>query len=153
MTNATQLRYDLGMEFNQLLTSALRTQGHKITKNRTAILEFLASQDKPISADEILVHVQNEHQGVHKTTIYREIFFLLEHNFIKEIEFGDGKKRYEIAINRPHHHHIICVSCGRVEDIPLENEFKAQQNMIEKTTSYKLTSHMLEFFGLCNNCK
>lgn len=141
------------MEFTQLLTSALRTQGHKITKNRTAILSFLSSQEKPITAEDILTHIQEEHQAVNKTTIYRELFFLLEHNFIKEVEFGDGKKRYEIAINRPHHHHIVCVNCRRVEDIPLDQEFEDQKEKIEHATGFTVSSHMLEFFGVCKNCK
>lgn len=143
----------LCMEMTAILTSALRTQGHKITKNRTAILEYLSNQKEPISAEDILKHIQDEHQAVNKTTIYRELFFLLENNFIKEIEFGDGKKRYEIAINRPHHHHIICVNCKKIEDIPLEKELENQEKHIEEITNYKLTSHMLEFFGLCQNCK
>lgn len=140
------------MQNIDILQSALRTQGFKITKNRTAILEYLSNQDKPISADEILNHVLEEHHDVNKTTIYRELFFLLEHNFIKEVEFGDGKKRYEIALNRPHHHHIICVSCKKVEDIPLEKELETQEKHIEEITGYKLTSHMLEFFGMCSSC-
>lgn len=141
------------MNSTLILTSALRTQGHKITKNRTAILEYLSNQEMPISADEILFHIQGEHHDVNKTTIYRELFFLLEHNFISEVEFGDGKKRYEIILNRPHHHHIICVNCKQVTDIPLDQELGAVEQDIENTTGYKLTSHMLEFFGLCTNCK
>ncbi len=141
------------MQSIDLLQSALRTQGHKITKNRTAILQFLSNQDKPISADEILSHIQEEHHGVNKTTVYRELFFLLEHNFIHEIEFGDGKKRYEIILNRPHHHHIICVNCKKITDIPLEKELENIESDIEKTTGYTLSSHMLEFFGLCSTCK
>lgn len=143
----------MNMQSVDILKSALRTQGHKITKNRTAILEFLSSKTEPISADEILLHIQTEHQTVNKTTIYRELFFLFDKNFIHEVEFGDGKKRYEIALNRPHHHHIICVNCGKVKDIPLEKELEGQEKMIEEVTKYKLTSHMLEFFGLCENCK
>ncbi len=141
------------MESLFILKSALRTQGYKITKNRTAILEFLSSQKKPISAEEILEHILSEHHDVNKTTIYRELFFLLEHNFIKEVEFGDGKKRYEITINRAHHHHIICVNCKKVEDIPLEKELDSQEKHIEEVTGFKLTSHMLEFFGLCKTCQ
>lgn len=141
------------MNISDLLTSALRTQGYKLTRNRTAILEFLTSQEKPTSVEEILEHVEREHQKVNKTTIYRELFFLIDKNFIKEVEFGDGKKRYEIAINRPHHHHVICRNCKRVEDIPLEKELLAQEKMIEDVTHYKLTDHMLEFFGLCETCK
>lgn len=141
------------MDTALIFKSALRTQGHKITKNRTIILEYLSHKDSPVPADEILSHIQIEHHTVNKTTIYRELFFLLEHNFIQEVEFGDGKKRYEITLNRPHHHHIICVNCKNVSDIPLEKELEAVEQNIEKTTDYKLTSHMLEFFGLCKNCK
>ncbi|MGE5041994.1 MAG: Fur family transcriptional regulator [Candidatus Levyibacteriota bacterium] len=163
------------MNVTDIMVSALRTQGHKITKNRTAILEFLSLQDKPISVEEILDYINSDHQKAdklnltntrklvssgsdklnltNKTTIYRELEFLLEQNFIKEIEFGDGKKRYEITINRPHHHHIVCVSCKRVEDIPLGEELELQEKKIEEKTSFKLTAHMLEFFGVCGNCR
>ncbi len=141
------------MDQKLILTSALRTQGHKITKNRTAILEFLSNQDQPIAADEILAHIQSEHHDVNKTTIYRELFFLLENNFIDEIELGDGKKRYEIVLNRPHHHHIVCINCKKITDIPLEKELEGIEKDIEKTTGYTLSSHMLEFFGLCKSCK
>jgi Fe2+ or Zn2+ uptake regulation protein len=141
------------MNIPDILTSALRTQGHKLTRNRIAILSFLSTQNKPIAAEEILEHIQSEHQEVHKTTIYRELIFLLEKKFIQEVEFGDGKKRYEIAINRPHHHHVICLNCKRVEDIPLEKELLSQEKLIEDLTKYRLTEHMLEFFGLCENCK
>lgn len=172
------------MDASIIFNSALRTQGHKITKNRTAILEFLSHQNIPISADEILKHINIEHQDFHarvlvssdldkpkltnkhsfspvlqkakltnKTTIYRELFFLLENNFIKEVEFGDGKKRYEITLNKPHHHHVVCLNCKEIVNIPLEKELDEEENKIEKITNFKLTSHMLEFFGLCPNCK
>ncbi len=147
------LHYYIIMDSTLILTSALRTQGHKITKNRTAILEFLSNQSEPIAADEVLKHIQEEHQSINKTTVYRELFFLLEHNFIHEVELGDGKKRYEIALNRPHHHHIVCINCKKITDIPLEKELESIELDIEKTTGYELSSHMLEFFGLCKSCK
>ena len=145
------------MNASDILTSALRTQGHKITKVRTLILTFLSTQEKPISAEEILLHIENEHVDLgkipNKTPIYRELFFLLENNLICEVEFGDGKKRYELVLNRPHHHHAICRTCKRVEDIPLSSEFESEKYTMEEKTGFKIESHMLEFFGLCSNCK
>lgn len=141
------------MQSIDILKSALRTQGFKITKNRTSILEFLSNQEKPASAEEILNHIQTEHQSVVKTTIYRELEFLLDIKFISEVEFGDGKKRYELSLNKAHHHHIICRTCKRVEDIPLDNELDSQKVKIEQLTNFKLTGHMLEFFGICSPCQ
>ena len=141
------------MQAVDIFKSALRTQGYKITKNRIAILEYLQTTNKPLSAEEILIHIQRDHQNVVKTTIYRELEFLIKIKFVSEVEFGDGKKRYELSLNKPHHHHVICRSCKRVEDIPLESDFESTQDDIEKLTNFKLTGHMLEFFGLCKTCQ
>lgn len=132
--------------------SALRTQGFKITKNRIALLEYLSHEKEPVSADDILVYIKEEHQNVVKTTIYRELEFLISIKFVTEVEFGDGKKRYELSLNKPHHHHVICRTCMRVEDVPLESELDMYEKMIEEKTDYKLTGHMLEFFGTCKTC-
>ncbi|HMR01620.1 MAG TPA: transcriptional repressor, partial [Candidatus Gracilibacteria bacterium] len=86
-----------------------------------------------------------------KTTIYREVYFLLEQNILVEIDFGDRKKRYESASSE-HHHHIICLKCSKVQDIQLESDLSEDQKKIEQETNFKITNHSLEFFGLCNTC-
>jgi Fur family ferric uptake transcriptional regulator len=50
-----------------------------------------------------------------------------------------------------HHHHIICTNCNRViefEDCGLT----ALENELESRLCVKLTGHLLEFYGLCEQC-
>ena len=69
---------------------------------------------------DLLVSVRSSKTGVNKTTICRELDFLMGKGLIKEIEFGEGKKRYEIDSGSDHHHHLICLNCKKVEDVDLK---------------------------------
>ena len=78
------------------IISKLKSDGFRITPARIRIIEMLAKTKKPISAGDLLEDFQKSDNVVNKTTVYRELDFLLEQKLIQEIEFGDGKKRYEL---------------------------------------------------------
>jgi len=99
----------------------------------------------PISASDILSKVR-----ANKTTIYREIASFVSSGIVKEIDFGDGVKRYESS-RRNHHHHLICNSCKKVDDIAIDEDYLLKG--IGRNTGFRIQSHSLEFFGLCANCQ
>jgi Fe2+ or Zn2+ uptake regulation protein len=71
---------------------------------------------------------------------------------INEIEFGDGKKRYElISSHSYHHHHLVCNSCGIIEEVEFEENILLAQ--VNRKSNFKIERHQLEFFGLCPNCQ
>ncbi len=110
------------------------------TKARSKILDIFSKSSVPIDALELLKKVK-----VNKTTIYRELDFLLKNGFLNEVNFADGKKRYETK-NSDHHHHLVCLNCEKVSDVEVEENFVIPKN-------FKLIKHNLEFFGYCFNCK
>jgi Fe2+ or Zn2+ uptake regulation protein len=110
---------------------------------KNKIVKLLERNKKPTTVVEILQKIP-----ANKTTIYRELASFVKDGLINEIEFGDGKKRYEIVTD--HHHHLICKYCGNVEDIEI-NE-KILFNSLEET-NFKVENHSIEFFGKCINCK
>ncbi len=108
------------------------------------LVSLLEKMKLPVSVPEILNEVQ-----ANKTTIYRELDNFIKEGLVSEVEFGDGKKRYELA-NKKHHHHVVCKNCGRVADIEIdEKELLSSLNQ----TDFKIENHSLEFFGLCGSCK
>lgn len=129
----------------------LKTDGHRITPIREKIIDLLSKSSSPRSAPELQESFLISKIKVNKTTIYRELDFLLQKTLINEVEFGDGKKRYEL--NNGHHHHLICLNCNRIEDVDLETDLSKEQAKIEKETGFKIKSHSLEFFGYCKNCQ
>jgi Fur family ferric uptake transcriptional regulator len=76
--------------------------------------------------------------------------FLFKNRIINRVEFGEGKYRYELKKN--HHHHLICTNCGKIEEV--EGDFlKKMEDDIFKSKKFKVESHSLEFFGLCEDCQ
>ena len=135
---------------NQVLLN-LQKQGHRLTPVSKFIVGFLATHKKPFDAATLQTKLEKAVKKVNKTTVYREIEFLLSKGLIKEVSFGDGKMRYEIA-DLPHHHHLMCLDCKTVEDVVLKDELKSIEKKISKNTKFKIKRHALEFFGLCAQC-
>jgi Fe2+ or Zn2+ uptake regulation protein len=130
----------------------LKSKGHRITKARKAILEIFQEEKMPLSVGELGAKLHTLGIKVNKTTLYREIDFLLSEEIIKEINLGEDKKRYEAAGNA-HHHHLICINCKKVEDIDLQNDLSKHEAQIKRTKNFKVINHSLEFFGLCKSCQ
>ena len=50
----------------------------KSTPTRLAVLSYLSEQTKPVDAEAIFVHIDNEHEHADKVTIYRILDALSE---------------------------------------------------------------------------
>jgi Fe2+ or Zn2+ uptake regulation protein len=130
----------------------LKTAGYRLTRARKLIISTLLESKVPLSAVELKEELQKRNYEVDKTTVYREISFLKEQKIVREIQFGEGKKRFEIDLD-DHHHHIVCIRCESVDDIILENDLNHQEKKIFELKNFKVLDHSLEFFGLCAQCQ
>lgn len=130
--------------------STLKKLGLKNTPVRRLILNYLSDQKKPQSVDDIYNKLYQTGEKLDKVTIYRTINTLTELHLLHRVDFGDGSARYELS-TLPHHHHLICESCGAVEDIDIcVSAPKIKQ--IEKKSRFKIQHHLLDFYGTCANC-
>ena len=118
----------------------------KRSQVKDAIVQMLQKTRRPYSVPEMLAGLE-----VNKTSIYRQIETLIKGNLISEVDFGDGKKRFEYNLHN-HHHHLICTNCNMVEDIFVHNDVKHVEDKIRKLKKFKVQTHSLEFFGLCKEC-
>lgn len=114
---------------------------------REKIIELMEASSQPVDAVFL-----TEKIGVNKTSVYRELQNLITHGEICEAEFGDGKKRYELA-SLDHHHHLVCTNCKSVADVKLQQDLDAEERRIEQSTGFKVERHSLEFFGKCSDCR
>jgi len=105
----------------------------------------------PISVLEIQKQLSKRKILVNKSTIYREVQFLLRAQIIHEIKLVNREMYYELN-GRDHHHHLVCENCGAIEDVNISNEKKIMENLQGKT-AFHIKTHSLEFYGLCHNCQ
>ena len=68
-----------------------------------------------------------------------------------------GLTRYELAEwLSGHHHHLVCVDCGQVQDLPatdtIEDRLKVIVEDIAREASFSEMNHALEIEGHCARC-
>lgn len=130
----------------------LQSEGYRMTKLRQAIVLIFSRQPSPLSLEELTRALKNKLINVHRASLYRELDFLKKKQIIVPVAFGDGKQRYEMA-DREHHHHVVCLSCKKIDDVELDNESDHLTKLIKTKSDFQILKHSLEFFGLCGNCK
>lgn len=126
-----------------------KTTNSRFSKTRKAILDRLESEHC-LSAEQILSSFTSS-RTPHKTTVYRLLDGLMSSGIIRELDFGDGRKRYELNNDR-HHHHLVCENCKAAIPVYL-NEIFGQAQKKAEATGFLITDHLLEFKGVCRNCR
>ncbi len=139
------------MNYIQKVLDQLVSKGYRITKSRKAIIESIFSSSLPQSANEILLKIDKKVLDVDRATVYRTLDLLRQEGFVREIIFDSAKTLYEP--NSTHHHHLLCNICGDVREIPEPMEMKQFEQRIETVTHFRISSHSLEFFGVCPKCR
>lgn len=142
------------------LHNKFHESGCKMTTSREIIIKVLSKHKEHPSAEEIYMEVHKQNPSVGLTTIYRTLELLVEKGLIYKFDFGDGRSRYELAENAEnteHHHHLICTKCNMVinytDFVDKEIELlKMTEAQLEKRYNFKITNHLIQFYGLCNNC-
>ncbi len=124
----------------------VKKAGLRNTKVRKLCISQFLSATGPIDATLLIDKLQ-----VNKTTVYRELATLVSKGILSEIDFGDGKKRYELS-TLSHHHHLVCVKCKSVSEYKVETDLSLEEKNIQRNFSFTVQKHTLEFFGICRSC-
>jgi Fe2+ or Zn2+ uptake regulation protein len=147
---------DIHLEATDLRDTAaarLRTVGQRLTANRAALVDALATAPRPLTIPEI----RGIRSGLAQSSVYRNLVVLEEAGIVHRVVGADEFARWELAEHlTEHHHHLICASCGRVEDVPasagLERSVAAAAAAITRSTGFRTQHHRLDLVGLCATC-
>jgi len=121
------------------------------TKVREALLCILQKTQQPFTVSEILTQLRKQGFHTNKTTVYRQMEKMQQQHLVQEVTFPDAIRRFEIS--GIHHHHLVCQHCHKIFDIILNNDLHQEEKMIFQKQKFKVLSHSLEFFGLCQHCQ
>jgi Fe2+ or Zn2+ uptake regulation protein len=135
------------------VSTRLRAVGQRLTPNRRVLLDALTAAARPLTIPEIL----DEQPDLAQSSVYRNLVVLEEAGVVHRVVGTDDFARWELTEDLAgHHHHLICASCGRVEDVPasagLERSVAAAAAAITRTTGFRTQHHRLDLVGVCESC-
>ena len=136
----------------EVLESYIAEHKLKITKQRRVVLNVFLECKDHVSVEELYSIVSEQEPKIGLATIYRTLALLTKSGLALEMDFGDGQKRYESSFMSAHHDHMVCTECGKIIEFnhPLIEKY---QEEIAIQNGFKITSHKLDLFGHCSDCK
>ncbi|MCR4666434.1 MAG: transcriptional repressor [Desulfovibrio sp.] len=132
--------------------SFMKQKGMNTTQQRKIIAETFFNLSGHHSLEEFYQIVSKEDASIGQTTVYRTLKLLCEAGFATEIHFSDDITRYEIANPTSHHDHLICLQCGKIEEI-YDQKIEKWQKEIAKERGFTLTGHVHNLYGICEECR
>jgi Fur family zinc uptake transcriptional regulator len=127
----------------------LKDRGYKYTGKREEMIRIFDREKRYLSAKDILKYMQNDYPTLSYDTIYRNLA-LFEELDILEVTELNGERIYRLRCSTDdHHHHLICLSCGKsrhIKSCPMEA-------MLGEPDEFIITGHKFEIYGYCTNCR
>jgi len=130
----------------------LRKAGLKVTLPRVKILQIMESSDtKHLSAEDVYKALIEADEDVGLATVYRVLTQFESAGLVMRHHFEGGSSVFELT-TIDHHDHIVCQTCGSVEEF-YDEIIETQQEKIAEKYGFKITDHSMYLYGICKNCQ
>ncbi len=141
------------MSRQEEMEARLVEENYKITQPRRIILKTLLElQEKHFTAEEVYSRLRQEGAGVGLATVYRTLEVLCKIGILNSLNLDEESRCYELEDVDDHHHHLICLGCGEIKEFS-DEMIKDFMKHIEDEYNYKVTDHLLKYYGYCSKCR
>ncbi len=130
----------------------LKDAGLKATVPRLKILEILENKkDQHMTAEDVYKALLESNEDIGLATVYRVLTQFETAGLVARHHFEGGQSVFELD-QGGHHDHILCVSCGRVDEF-VDDVIEERQRAIAEKAGYEITDHSLYIYGICPACR
>jgi len=129
-------------------TDEIKNSGLKATLPRIKILEiFQKTMQRHMTAEDVYKALLVEDADIGLATVYRVLTQFEQAGLLSRNHFETGKAVFEL--NQGHHHdHLVCMTCGRVEEF-FDAQIEERQHAIAKERGFELQEHSLALYAAC----
>ncbi|CAN5900968.1 Fur family transcriptional regulator [soil metagenome] len=141
-------------ELHESVRRCLAERDIRYTNGRRVVVTTMVRLGGPESAAEL----HRRMSGIPLSSLYRSLTVLDEAGVLDKHHDLDGLARFELAEwLTGHHHHLVCLDCGTVEDVELNDEAEALLDrlagQLAADAGYEVAGHNLEVEGVCRSCQ
>jgi len=132
----------------------LKSSGLKATLPRIKILEvFQHAQRRHMTAEDVFKALLTDGADVGLATVYRVLMQFEQAGLLTRSNFESGKSVFELNEGQ-HHDHLVCLSCGRVEEF-YDAEIEQRQRVVAEMRGFEIHEHSLSLYARCTkpNCE
>jgi len=126
----------------------LKNVGLKATLPRLKIINlFESSKVRHLSAEDVYRLLIAEGLDTGLATVYRVLTQFEQAGLLIRHHFESGKAVFELN-QGPHHDHLVCLQCGRVEEF-YDAEIERRQIKIARERGFEISEHALHLYADC----
>ncbi|MBM3389342.1 MAG: ferric iron uptake transcriptional regulator [Betaproteobacteria bacterium] len=126
----------------------LKSSGLKATLPRIKILEvFQKTTLRHMTAEDVYRALLAEDADIGLATVYRVLMQFEQAGLLTRSHFESGKSVFELNEGQ-HHDHLVCLSCGRVEEF-YDPAIEARQRAVAQERGFELADHSLALYAEC----
>ena len=137
------------MKTSDQLTQLFREQGLRVTPQRQAIFRLLTGNAEHPTVESLYEHARVDMPTISLKTVYQTVHDLEALGEVRVLDLGTGSVRVDPNVE-DEHHHLVCVVCGRVRDLPLE--FDGLQVPSRHRRGFTVDDVQVIFRGRCEHC-
>jgi Fur family ferric uptake transcriptional regulator len=126
----------------------LKSSGLKATAPRIKILEiFQRAARRHMSAEDVYKALLADGADVGLATVYRVLMQFEQAGLLARSHFESGKAVFELDQGQ-HHDHLVCLTCGRVEEF-FDAQIEQRQRAVAEQRGFDLQEHSLALYAVC----
>jgi Fur family ferric uptake transcriptional regulator len=132
------------------LIDRLRQRDWRLTAQRRVVAEVLIGEHVHLTAEAVHLRARALLPEISLATVYNTLNELVAMGEVREVQAGEGPRRYDPNVTFPHQH-LQCVRCGTLWDV--EPAGAAGLALpAEQQRGFRLLDVDIVFRGLCPDC-
>jgi Fur family transcriptional regulator, ferric uptake regulator len=120
----------------------------RLTPQRRSLLDLIADRDGSFTAVDLFQEARRRAPDLGLATVYRTIELLRRTGSVRPL-VGDARPAY-VRCDPGHHHHLVCLSCGAVEETNLCGAPSPAE--LRRRYGFLAEGHELDVYGTCADC-
>src|SRR4051794_23717687 len=138
------------MQLTTSFAQLSRRAGVPITHQRQVIYEALIAMPGHPSPEEVYAKVRKRIPSISLATVYKNLKRFLAAGLLQEVSMHHGSLRVEV--NDHPHHHLVCSSCKRIEDID-SDQIGPLHVRGRLPKGFAVQRFSVDVIGLCARCR
>jgi Fe2+ or Zn2+ uptake regulation protein len=138
------------MDADRELIAALCATGRRVTMPRLLVHRHLRASDRHVTAEQLYAELAEQVPSLSAATVYDTLDLLDELGLIRRVSTPRGATTYDSRTDL--HHHMICRSCGQVEDLDAEVDTSAAEKAAD-AAGFAPGFTQVTVSGLCSACR